>query len=222
MGRYLSPGHVYLDGSLVTGPNLTEHVEEASFETTSITEQELKDPAELTDQILAVADDAFVQLTLQQIHDLILYPGSVVQTKYGEYTANTNITAVIPTDDTIPQNTEGTEIISLSITPRFATSTILLRFAGQFSTSGVQSGFCALFRGSTSNAIASQFVYSQAGTYQTWNLAYMDSPATTSATTYSLRVGPGGAATLRLNGTNVQRYMGGSSRAVLTAQEIKV
>ena len=139
MGRYLVPGHTFTDGQTVTGPSLTEHVEEATFKTTSVTEQTLKDPAALTDQLLVVASGAFFQETLQQIHDLILYPGSVVQTAYAEYTANSNITAVIPNDDTIPQNTEGTEIINLSITPRFATSVILCRFHGT-ADSSVQQG----------------------------------------------------------------------------------
>ena len=131
MGRYLTPGHTFTDGQVVTGPSLTEHVAESLFKTTSITEQTLKDPAALTDQILVVSSDAFFKATLQQIHNLILYPGSVVQTVYAEYVANTNLTAIIPGDDSIPQNTEGTEILTASITPRFATSTILIRFEAQ-------------------------------------------------------------------------------------------
>ena len=39
-------------------------------------------------------------------------PGSIIQTAYAEYPANANLTVVIPSDDTIPQWTEGTEILS--------------------------------------------------------------------------------------------------------------
>ena len=82
MGSFLNPGHTYVDGSTVTGPNLTEHVAEATFKPTAISDLTLRTPATLTDQILVAASGVLYQETLQQIHDLILYPGSVVQTKY--------------------------------------------------------------------------------------------------------------------------------------------
>ena len=167
-----------------------------------------------------VASGAFFQQTLQQIHDLILYPGSVVQTAYAEYTANSNLSAVIPDDDTIPQNTEGTEIINLSITPRFATSTILLSFEGIFDSSAPVAATVALFRDSLAPARAARGINNAGSARIGIQLKYMDSPATTSATAYKIRVGPA-SGTIRMNGSTAQRYLGGSQRTTLTIQEIK-
>ena len=222
MGSFLTPGHTYTDGSTVTGPNLTEHVAEATFKPTAITDQTLRTPATLTDQILVVASNVIYQETLQQLHDLILYPGSIVQTVYGEYTANTDLTAVIPWDDTIPQNTEGTEIISISITPRFVTSKILLNVQGQGAISDVNAIISAIFRDSVVDAIAATMTdVITAGWSNNVVFTYQDSPATTSATTYKLRVGPGNAATLRMNGYTTTRELGGVMRTTMVAQEIK-
>lgn len=223
MGNYLTPGHTFNDGDTITGPSLTEHVAEATFKTTSVTTQTLKTPAALTDQLLIVASGSFFQETLQQIHDLILYPGSIVQTAYGEYIANSNLSTALPTDDTIPQNTEGTEIINLSITPRFATSLILARFQtfGTLGASAPGNIAAALFRDSVVNALAATGVHIEsANVRRALVLEFQDSPATTSAVAYKIRVGPD-AGTARLNGNSTGRHFGGAARATLVLQEIK-
>jgi hypothetical protein len=223
LGNYLLPGHTFNDGDTVTGPSLTEHVAEATFKTTSVTTQTLKTPAALTDQLLVVASGSFFQETIQQIHDLILYPGCVVQTAYGEYTANSNITTAIPNDDTIPQNTEGVEIINLSITPRFATSLILVRFHGQVTLGGSAPGMvsAALFRDSVVNALGATGTRVEVTDSRVpIALEFQDSPATTSAVAYKIRVGPD-AGIARLNGSSTARRYGGASRATLVLQEIK-
>ena len=223
MGDFLNPGHTYVDGSTVTGPNLTEHVAEATFKPAAITARTLRTPAAaLTDQVLVVASDVLYQETLQQIHDLILYPGSIVQTVYGEYLANTNLTAIIPTDDTIPQNTEGTEIISISITPRFITSKILLNVQGVASLSVSGAVNSAIFRDSVVDAIAACMTDVANATWSNSVVfTYQDSPATTSATSYKLRVGSGDVGTLRMNGYSTTREFGGVMRTTMVAQEIK-
>lgn len=223
MGNYLTPGHTFNDGDTITGPSLTEHVAEATFKTTSVTAQTLKTPAALTDQLLVVASGSFFQETIQQIHDLILYPGSTVQTAYGEYTANSNLGTVMPRDDTIPQNTEGIEIINLSITPRFATSVILVRFQAFGTLGGSAPGrvSAALFKDSTVNALAATTVLVETtNAERPLIIVFQDSPATTSSVAYKIRVGPD-AGTARLNGTSTGRTFGGAARATLVLQEIK-
>src|SRR5262245_37452189 len=49
---------------------------------------------------------------------------------HAEYTTNTSLTTAIPADDTIPQITEGTQVLSLSISAKRATSLIYVRFTG--------------------------------------------------------------------------------------------
>lgn len=65
MGRYLEPGHVYVDGQTITGPSLTEHVADALLKTTAISEQLLKDTAAATDELLINDSDVFKKITLQ-------------------------------------------------------------------------------------------------------------------------------------------------------------
>ena len=105
-----------------------------------------------------MAGDEFVQLTLQQIHDLILYPGCVVQTIYSEYTANTNLTAIIPGDDTIPQNTEGTRnLVRLRLLQDLPRARYWLSLAVNGQLTLVVSACAALFRDAVVPAVASQF-----------------------------------------------------------------
>ena len=155
--------------------------------------------------------------------NVVVPPGTVIQTQYAEYTANTNITAVLPSDDTFPQITEGTEILSLSITPRFATSKILLKFDGTISASAIIGVGAAFFRVPLSNAIRSCEVVIPAGVYrEQMAMSALDAPATASAITYTVRVGPGTAGTIRMNGAHTQRMHGGAQACTLVAQEIKV
>lgn len=72
MGRYLQPGHEYTDGQTITGPSLTEHVADAVLKPTTISEQLLKDPAVLTDELLINDSGVFKKITLQSLKEIIL------------------------------------------------------------------------------------------------------------------------------------------------------
>jgi hypothetical protein len=50
--------------------------------------------------------------------------GVVLNRVYDDYTANADLTAVIPSDNTIPQISEGTQVLSVTITPTAATSVL--------------------------------------------------------------------------------------------------
>lgn len=156
--------------------------------------------------------------------NVVVPPGSVIQTQYAEYTLNADLTPTIPFDDTIPQITEGTQIISLAITPRFADSTIFLNFRGEYSISLITHGACAIFRDSISNAIAAEIgtIISSGTLCGVLAATRMDAPATTNPVTYTVRVGPQNAGTMRMNGSSTVRVFGGAARTTLVAQEIKV
>jgi hypothetical protein len=110
------------------------------------------------------------------------------------------LTAVIPLDDTIPQNTEGTEIVTASITPVFAASRILVRFQGFCSTTVPANSVGALFRDAAASALAASAVsIGVVGALFILSFEYLDSPSSTSALTYRVRVGPDRAATIRFN-----------------------
>ena len=149
--------------------------------------------------------------------------GSVIQTVSATpYVANTNIIAVIPGDDTVPQIAEGTQILTLSITPRFADSQIRLTFNGSGGVTTQGTMIAALFRSPVTNALKVTQHLLAANFRGELNIDWIDSPATTSATTYTIRVGAGSANTIRMNGTATARLFGGAAACTLVAQEIKV
>jgi hypothetical protein len=143
---------------------------------------------------------------------------------YTEYTANANLSTTIPLDDTAPQNTEGTQVISVSFTPRSITSRLRLRFQGQVSSSAAPiAAIAAIFSSASASAIAADFVTVSTidyGAPLVCEVEYV--PGVTTALTFSVRVGPASAANLRMNGNSSARTFGGVSHATLVIEEIAV
>ena len=147
--------------------------------------------------------------------------GVVLDRAYAEYTANANLTAVIPGDDTIPQNTEGTQIISVAFTPKSATSRLRLRFSGVFALSAIASGNVALFSSASADALtAGQATASAANYAMPISLEHEYVPGVTTALTFTVRAGPDTAATMRFNGSTAARRFGGVAKATLVIEEI--
>lgn len=146
--------------------------------------------------------------------------GAILQVLQTTYATNADLTTQLPRDDTVPTSTEGTQILSQAITPAASANKVLCRVFvwGDDSTTG--SIVVALFRGTTCIQVASAIpVAANADTCVA--LEFLDSPSTTSSTTYSVRVGPGEATTVRLNGTTATRLFGGASTCTLTVMEVK-
>jgi hypothetical protein len=136
------------------------------------------------------------------------------------YTTYTSTGAGIPNDNTIPQITEGIELMTVAITPTSATSRLRIEFLGNFGGGSGTYGIAALFQDSTANALAA----SSNGTYDSANMypieiAYEMAAGTTSATTFRIRVGSG-ASTLYINGNSAERKFGGVTRCTLRVTEI--
>lgn len=141
---------------------------------------------------------------------------------YAAYTANAALTATIPFDNSKPQITEGTEILSVSITPKAASSRIRLRFQGIGVLDAATQGFTvALFHNSTADAIAAAMTVEFANQQFPAVLEIEHVPGATTAQTYTIRVG---AQTnqCRFNGTIAATLGGGASAATLIAEEISV
>lgn len=144
--------------------------------------------------------------------------GSVLQVLQDNYTANANLSTALPIDNTTPQSTEGAQINSKAITPASSSNKVLCHFTGNFcdSSGGKQIGV-ALFRGSTC-------IYTQstqdgsADQAQSVSFTYLDSPATTSSTTYSTRAGAA-SGTIRANGTSAAGLFNGTMGCTLTLME---
>ena len=150
-------------------------------------------------------------------------PGVIIQTTYAETSAMLNPTATIPMDNTIPQNTEGTEVLTNTITPKRASSRIRTRFQGFLGAGHVSFVTVALFKDSDANAIqVGVNVVAGAGYSSQTSLEYEHAPATTSLITYKIRVGAHTAGTTRFNNATGVALYGGAMKATMICEEIVV
>jgi hypothetical protein len=159
----------------------------------------------------------------QQVQALnnIGLPGTVVDRQYAEYTTNADLTVAIPLDDTIPQVTEGTQILSVTTTPKSTTNRLRIRFEGWGgSNTAAVNMIAAIFVGGGANAVRAT-VSSTAGAafFAPIVAEYEFVPGVTTSQTITVRVGS--AATFRLNGLTSGRFLGGSAAATLIVEEIK-
>lgn len=122
--------------------------------------------------------------------------GMPVQMVATSSAATTSGTTVLPVDNTIPQNTEGIEVMTLAITPKSATNILVIEAQGLIASSVANNVAMALFQDSTANALsATNQFQAQAGGDVNLSLGYSMVAATTSATTFKIRVGGNGAGT---------------------------
>jgi len=130
-------------------------------------------------------------------------------------------TTNLPHDDTIPQNTEGDEYMTLAITPKATTNKLKIEvvFQGTLNINEMMS--IALFQDTTANAIAavSKNIRLAACPAVVTFTHYM-SAGTTSATTFKVRAGGQAGATLTFNGLAGGRIFGGVGASSITITEI--
>ena len=157
--------------------------------------------------------------------------GTVLQVAYSELLTSGTTSSAIPADDTIPQITEGTEILTLTMTPNYASSYLLVQVIANLGentdVAGPQGAIAAIFRDSTADAIASDFALGDAlaGVANTFNVAnfsfcFRVAATAATATTFRLRVGGETAVSMRWNGFGSSRRLGGSWRTSMTVTEI--
>ena len=132
-------------------------------------------------------------------------------------------TTAMPWDDTIPLNTEGDQYMSLAITPKSATSTLLIQVVGVFASSVSDVMVMALFRDSTANALAAVPSHDIAANVNNLiPLNYKMTSGTTSATTFKIRAGTNGAGTTTFNGSGAGRKLGGVAASSIIIMEIGI
>jgi len=148
--------------------------------------------------------------------------GVPVARSYAEYTTNASLTTVLPYDDTIPQVTEGTQVLSVSHTPVSTTNRLRIRIEGFGAANGVIPMGMALFVNGASNAVRSSFVVGPASDYIVYfGMVYEYVPGSTSAQTLTVRVGPNSGA-MRMNGDIAGGRKGGGTAAMtIVVEEIK-
>lgn len=148
-------------------------------------------------------------------------PGQIIQTKIVEDSTVATGTTTLPWDNTIPQNTEGNQYLSLSLTPTSPSSLLVAEVRAVITYSGANWQTTALFRDSYADAIAAIFRYITTGTDGgRMDLKKCVVSATTSSTSFSMRSGNTAAGTTTFNGQSGTQMMGGVSNSFLTVDEV--
>jgi hypothetical protein len=145
--------------------------------------------------------------------------GSVLQVVNAQSGAVATGTTIIPFDNTIPQITEGTEFLSLAITPKFSTSKLLIQVIWNGASTN-PANIIALFQDATANALAVSATSVPATGLVAIPLNYFMTAGTTSSTTFRLRYGCNNAATVTTNGAAGAAAFGGVYATSITITEI--
>lgn len=130
-------------------------------------------------------------------------------------------TTVIPFDNTIPQQTEGDQYMSLAITPKDVNSTLEIDVTFNFGSATGLFIALALFQDSTANALSVVAQNSPTTTLVGYSLTmkHIMTAGTTSATTFKVRAGPNTAATVTFNGGSGAQNFGGVLASRITIKE---
>ena len=144
----------------------------------------------------------------------------VVRSTTGTYSSTST---QIPLDDTAPSSSEGVEILSVSITPANASSTLRIRVNLMTGTSAAGVPVCAaLYVDSVPTALAARSNGGTPNNTQTdsWGFECFVSAGSTLARVYKVRVGPGAAGTAYINGDATSRLFGGAASCYVEVEEI--
>ena len=151
--------------------------------------------------------------------------GTVIGFAYTQSQTGAVYTSTIPSDNTIPRSTEGTEVLSVSITPKSTTS--LLRVEVQLTASENSNTqdllTAALFLNSETDARAAVQVGAMYGNPMGNNgtLIYTMVSGSTTEKTFKVRCGMNGNAAWVLNKNYYGNTLGGVFISSITVMEIK-
>lgn len=134
-------------------------------------------------------------------------------------TTYSSITTTMPYDNSIPQNTEGGEVVTVTITPTSASSRLVIE-AQFFGTSTSSGTVIALYQDSTAGAIAAGVLAHASDVVTNGGIRYEMAAGTTSATTFKLRAGNNSGATTYVNGSSGGRLFGGVGACRIKVTEI--
>lgn len=150
---------------------------------------------------------------------------TVVQSEITTSVASSTVTTAIPWDDTIPQNTEGTQTGNLSITPTSATNYLVIdvQIVVAYTPNNANDALTvALFQDSTANAIGAVWHAPSAAALESRVVRFTHYmlAGTTSSTTFKVRIGTNEGTTITINGSGGSRKMGGITQTVIAIKEV--
>lgn len=159
---------------------------------------------------------------VQTASDASPRPGQILQSRRTEDAAVATGTTTINNDDTIPQNTEGDQYLSQTITPTSAVNQLVVSSSVflAHSVSGVILQL-AIFQDSTANALKATETHIPSNNVPyLLSIMYRGTAGTTSATTFKIRAGGSGAGTTTFNGASGARLLGGVAGSYIQVDEV--
>ena len=149
--------------------------------------------------------------------------GKLLQQVHTQTGAVNTGTTIFPEDDSIPQNTEGDEYMTLSITPKSATSVINIEAHVFYSNTNSTRAGLGLFKDSDADALAftSNFI-DDLTSMSNMQVFYSETSGNTTARTYKVRCGNiQTAGTFTFNGQGGNRKFGGTVLSTIRILEIE-
>ncbi|MCA9790031.1 MAG: hypothetical protein KC462_09665 [Cyanobacteria bacterium HKST-UBA05] len=168
-----------------------------------------------------VTNDGGGQVTVDI--DTSASPGGLVQRVTVPFTTQTTVpSSIIPLDNSTPQNTEGTELFTGTITPTNAANKLVVRvFMPLLENGSNGTAIGALFRDSTASAVAVAAHFATSGGIFQLACEYEVVAGSTSATTFKWRMGTNSAYTLYVNRTlTYATLFAGAGNAYMTITEV--
>lgn len=147
---------------------------------------------------------------------------SVQQVSVVDGALATGTTPTLTIADTIPQNDEGDEFMTLSITPKNVNNILVIEIIGQFAHSTTADYMLgALFQDSIADAlsVAQAAKEGAANTLTSIHLRHIMTAGTLSSTTFKFRAGSQNAGTTSFNGQSGARIWGGVSGSSMIITE---
>lgn len=169
----------------------------------------------------------FSSLPAEVVERGAIAPGTILQTARSESDVSPGyvlVTGVIPADNTIPQDAEGDELLTVSITPKYANSKIRIKaYVPAYLATGSSIGWAiAIFKDSGADALAATRGFDAQGADNLY-VEYEETLSSASAITYKLRCGecPSTADDLYVGSYYPSaRLFGGINRYWLSVEEI--
>lgn len=144
--------------------------------------------------------------------------GGLVQRLVDSYATQSGITTAFPVDGTVPQSTEGDEILSVAITPNASANRIKVQAIVHGAPSSTIAWGAALFNGAASAVAAAINNYAITNAVGTVVIDYEAAAGGTSEITFTVRAGPA-SGTLFTNSNSTTNFMGGVMKAWLFVEE---
>jgi len=149
-------------------------------------------------------------------------PNKIIQVVNFQTGAVGTTTTTIPLDDTIPQNTEGAEFMTCTITPTNVSNKLKIEVVTLSSHTTACWLTVALFQDSIVNALATMTQLNSNVATGGGNtvLNYIMTAGTVSPITFRVRIGGNNAGTLTFNGQAGTRLYGGTANSSIVITEI--